>query len=409
MKRSVAAAVVLGLLTSVLPAVVVGAEPTPPPGGGLPSPVAVTVSEWSSDGGRAYVGVKASGDWAPPAETKTRVRTEFYSAWEYQGSPRAYYTAWWVWIKRTADNSTVNYDSPIALHTSWQEPGIGIAPVGYGDLSLYLSVGVEPVTAPARSERTVTAELTADWRDFVDDAIAAYVRPETVRVQRWTVDFGDGTRRTFPGDGSDRLVTTHAYEAGEFDVVVTARVVGEAYGAFFTPEGVPYEEVVPFELDISNRASGVAALPIEYVPPVVVAGGSPSGSMPDGQPVAADAAGHAQIYWPRGLPCDLFVRAVVEEEAFMRSGGVVIGGATTRLISYRYLGGENDASNGSAAGLYEAGEPIRIQWNTPLPNGGSYPIRVELTVETTYDDGTVRTFEFSGSIAATVVYSAISN
>ena len=34
---------------------------------------------------------------------------------------------------------------------------------------------------------------------------------------------------------------------------------------------------------------------------------------------------------------------------------------------------------------------------------------VELTVETTYDDGTVRTFEFAGSIAATVVYSAISH
>ncbi len=92
----------------------------------------------------------------------------------------------------------------------------------------------------------------------------------------------------------------------------------------------------------------------------------------------------------------------------MRSGGVVIGGATTRLISYRYLGGENDASNGSAAGSYDASEPIRIQWNTPLPNAGSYPVRVELSVETTYDDGTVRTFEFSGSIAATVVYSAIS-
>ena len=289
------------------------------------------------------------------------------------------------------------------------EPAIGISPSGFGDLSLYLSVGVEPVTAPARSERTVTAELTAGWRDFLDDAIAAYVRPNTVRVQRWTVDFGDGTRRTFPGDGSDRLVTTHAYEAGEFEVIVTARVVGEAYGAFFTPDGTPFEDVVPFSLDISNRASGVSALPIEYLPPVVSPGGSPSGTLPGGQAIAADAAGHAQIYWPRGLPCALFLRAIVEEEGFMRSGGVVIGGATTRLVSYRYLGGENDASNASGAGGYDAGEPLRLQWNTPLPNGGSYPIRVELTVETTYDDGTVRTFEFAGSIAATVVYSAISH
>ena len=34
--------------------------------------------------------------------------------------------------------------------------------------------------------------------------------PGFFRVTRWAVDFGDGTRRTFPGDGLDRLVTTHA-------------------------------------------------------------------------------------------------------------------------------------------------------------------------------------------------------
>lgn len=367
----------------------------------------VRVDQWSSDNGRAYVGVTATGEWAPPAKSATRVRTKFYSEWDNQGNPSAYCHAWWVWVHRTADDSTVNFDNPVSMVLCGPEPAIGISPSGFGDLSLYLEVGVDPVTAPARSERNVSAELTAGWRDWIDDAIAAYVRPNTVRVERWTVDFGDGTRRTFPGDGSDRLDTTHAYEAGEFDVVVTARVVGEAYGAFFTPDGVPFEEVVPFELDISNLASGTA-LPIEYVPPVVVPGGSPSGSMPGGQPVAADAAGHAQIFWPRGLPCDLFVRAIVEEEGFMRSGGVVIGRATTRLTSFRYLGATNDASGASPPGTYDAGDPIRIQWNTPLPDAGSYPVRVELTVETTYDDGTVRTFEFSGSIDAVVVYSAIS-
>lgn len=371
--------------------------------------VSVKVESWGSDTGHGYVGVKTNGEWSPPAETRTRVRTEFYSEWDNQGNPQAYCHAWWVWVHRTADDSTVNFDSPIAMVLCGPEPAIGVSPSGFGDLSLYLAVGVEPVTAPARSERTVTAELTAGWRDWIDDAIAAFVRPDTVRVQRWTVDFGDGTRRTFPGNGTDRLVTTHAYEAGEFDVIVTARVVGEAYGAFFTPEGVPFEQVVPFELDISNSASGVAALPIEHVPPVVVPGGSPSGSIPGGAPVVADAAGHAQIYWPRGLPCDLFIRAIVEEEGFMRSGGVVIGGATTRLVSFRYLGGENDRLGGSGAGSFAADVPLLMQWNTPLPNGGSYPVRVELTVETTYDDGTVRTFDFSGSIAATVVYSAISH
>jgi len=212
--------------------------------------VAVKVETWSSDNGHGYVGVQTNGEWTPPVETTRRVRTTFYSEWENQGNPAAYCHAWWVWVHRTADDSTVNFDSPVSMVLCGPEPAIGISPSGFGDLSLYLEVGVDPVSAPARSERAVSAELTAGWRDYVDDAIAAFVRPDTVRVQRWTVDFGDGTRRTFPGDGTDRVVTTHSYEAGEFDVVITARVVGEAYGAFFTPEGVPFEEVVPFELDI---------------------------------------------------------------------------------------------------------------------------------------------------------------
>ena len=64
---------------------------------------------------------------------------------------------------------------------------------------------------------------------------------------------------------------------------------------------------------------------------------------------------------------------------------------------------------GELAGTYDATAPLRLQWNTPLPGGASYPIRVELTVETTYNDGTVRTFDFAGSIDATVIYSAISH
>ncbi len=376
---------------------------------GLDDRLAVKLDTWTSDGGRAYVGVTAAGNWAPPAEQRTRVRTEFYSEWQNMGNPGAYCHAWWVFVHRTADDTTVNFDSPVSTVLCGPEPAIGITPSGFGDLSLYLSVSVEPVTAPARSERTVTAELTAGWRDWVDDAISAFVRRDTIRVERWTIDFGDGTRRVFPaGPVPDRLVTTHAYEPGEFEVIVTARVTGEAYGAFFTPDGTPYEEVVPFSLDISNRASGVSALPIEYVPPVVVPGGSPSGSIPDGGVVAPTADGRAALFWPRGLPCDLFVRAIVEEEGFMRSGGVVIGGATTRLVSYRYLGGHNDATGASPAGAYDAASPIRIQWNTPLAGSGAYPVRVELTLETTYDDGTVRTSVASGTIEVTVIYSAVS-
>ncbi len=371
-------------------------------------PVSVTVDTWSSDNGHGYVGVKANGTWAPPDKVRERVRTEFYSEWDPQGDPAAFEHAWWIWVHRSADGLTVNFDSPIGMFTNSREPGIGIEPTAYGDLSLYLAVAVEPVIAPARSERTVTAELTTGWRDWVDDAISAYVVRDSIAAQRWTVDFGDGTRRTFPGSG-DRLTTTHAYEPGRFDVIVTARVTGQAYGAFFAPDGTPFEDVVPFALDISNRASGVSALPIEYVPPVVTVGGSPSGSLPDGTLVAPDADGHAAIWWPRGLACALYVRPIIEQEGFMRSGGLVIGGATTRLVGYRYEGGVNDASDASRPDTYAAAEPVRIQWNTPLPGKAAYPVRLVLELATTYDDGTVRTSEVDGSIAVTVVYSAVTH
>jgi len=53
--------------------------------------------------------------------------------------------------------------------------------------------------------------------------------------------------------------------------------------------------------------------------------------------------------------------------------------------------------------------PLRIQWNTPLPGEGTYPVRLVLELQTTYDDGTVRTSEVTGSVSVTVVYSAITH
>jgi hypothetical protein len=373
--------------------------------------VTVSVEKWTSDNGHAYVGVKATGNWAPPADAGTRVRTEFFSEWQNMGNPSAFCHDWWVLVHRTSDGSVVNPGSPASLVTCGPEPVIGMTASGFGDLSLYLAVSVDPVTAPAGSDRTVTAELTAGWRNWVDDAISAYVVPGSVRVTHWTIDFGDGTVRTFPADRAvpDGITTTHAYGVGEFAVVATAHVTGEAYGAFFTPDGMPLERTAPFELDISNSASGVAALPIEYVPPVVTVGASPSGTLPDGTVVAPDASGHTALWWPRGLGCALYVRPIVEREGFMRSGGIKIGGAKTQLLSYRYEAGVNDATDASGNGSYAAGVPLRIQWNTPLPGEGTYPVRLVLELQTTYDDGTVRTSEVTGSVSVTVVYSAITH
>ena len=377
---------------------------------GFEGSVEVTVETWTSDDGRAYVGVQAAAEWAVPATETTAADTTYYSRWEPMGVTQPYNHFWWVWVYRTADDARVNVSSPITLFTNDRQPGIGIRPEATGDLSLYLDVAVNPVSGPARSARTIRAELTTGWLDAVGGVISAYVVQDSVTVEGWTVDFGDGSVEALsPQAGNQELLSVqHRYgEAGSFDAVVTARVSGQAYAAFFAPGGVPVERVIPWQLDITNSAIGISALPIEYVPPVVEVGASPSGTLADGTIVEPNAEGHAALWWPRGLLCELFPRASVVTEGVMRSGGVTIGGATTRLVGYRYEAAANDASNATAAGHYVADEPIRIQWNTPLPGQGSYPVLLVLELETTYEDGTVRSYEAAGTVDVTVVYSAV--
>ena len=113
--------------------------------------ISVTVNTWSSDAGHGYVGVQANGNWAPPASTPSKVRTEFFSQWQNMGNPSAFCHDWWVTVHRTADGTIVNSASPVTLVRCGPEPvDRGIA-VGRGDLSLYLAVAVDPVTAPART------------------------------------------------------------------------------------------------------------------------------------------------------------------------------------------------------------------------------------------------------------------
>lgn len=376
------------------------------PAAAFDSGVAVSVNTWEAGTGHAYVGVQAEGRWARPG---TRSCLAYYSTWDHRATilTDPVRDQWAVKVF-SCSGSAVNPLSPTMVITSRVTPGIGVRADTSGVLSLDLGVAVDPETAPAGTVRMVTAALTGGWLGAVGDHIRATIVPGSVSIRRWTVDFGDGTVRTIAPSAAtpNRLSTTHAYGAGQFSVRVTARVTGRAYGAFFAPDGTPYETTVPWAVDITNAASGVSGLPIEYVAPVVTVGGSPSGTLPDGTTAAADATGHTEVWWPRGLPCDLYVRAIVEREGFMRSGGVVLGQGRTRLVSYRYTRGTNDASDGSRTGSYRAAAPVRIQWNTPLPGTRSYPVNLTLVLQTTYDDGTIRTTRVSGVVSVTVVYSA---
>src|ERR1700674_2906698 len=100
------------------------------------------VVTWTSPDGRAYVGVKATAEWAAPATKTVDVVTPYYSVWDVMGLTQPFCRHYWVWVHRTADDQIVNPASPMAVVTCARNPGIGIRPEAYGDLSLYLDVSV---------------------------------------------------------------------------------------------------------------------------------------------------------------------------------------------------------------------------------------------------------------------------
>lgn len=365
--------------------------------------VVLTVTDWTSPDGHAFVGVQANGQWASPSSSG------YCSVWQLKAVVAPNEWVYWVWIYQNGcSGQPVNFTNPLQVITTPGKPGMGIHANTSAGLNLYLHVSVDPQDAPADSERTVSAQLTAGWLNALNGAIQAYVVPSSVRVTTWTVRFGDDSTATFPPDPSNPfgLTTTHTYGPGQFDVVVIAHVTGQAYGAFFAPNGTPFEQLVPFAINISNTASGIGA-PIEYVPPVVRVTGSPSGALPDGTVIAADAAGHTQLYWPRGLHCSLFPRADIVTEGYMLSGGIIIGRAKTIVTGYRYDAGANDAADATPSGSYAPDVPISIQWDQPLPGTASYPVQLTLDLQTTYDNGAVRTETVSGTVGVTVIYSAV--
>jgi hypothetical protein len=392
MKRLVALAIAAVLLAA-------SASPTSAFGGHI----TIATSEWTSPDGHAFVGVQADGQWATPSSPG------YCSIWQLKAVVAPNEWVYWVWVYQNGCNGQpLNFTNPLQVVTTPGRPGMGIHANTSAGMSLYLHVAVDPPDAPAESQRTVSAQLTAGWLNALNGAIQAYVVPSSVKVTTWTVDFGDGSRRSFPPASSNPygLTTTHTYGPGQFDVTVIAHVTGEAYGAFFTPSGVPYEALVPFALNISNSASGVG-LPIEYIPPVVTVTGSPSGTLPDGTLIPADAVGQTHLYWPRGLHCSLYPRADIVREGYEESGGVVIGGAHTIVTGYHYEAGVNDASDATPSGRYGPTAPIAIQWDAPLPGAGSYPVALTLDLQTTYDNGAVRTETASGTVGVTVIYSAV--
>ena len=207
-----------------------------------------------------------------------------------------------------------------------------------GVLSLDLGVAVDPVTAPADTVRTVTAALDrrmARGRSAITsappssrDSVRSGAGPSTSVTARC-----GRSRRS--AATPDRLSTTHAYGAGQFPVRVTARVTGRCLRRLLRARRhARSRRPCPLELDITNAASGVSGLPIEYVAArrdgrvrARRARCRTARPPPPTRPGTPRSCGHA------GCRATSSCAPIVEREGFMRSGGVVIGGRAGRASS----------------------------------------------------------------------------
>jgi hypothetical protein len=156
------------------------------------APIAVTVADWTSSDGHAFVGVQANGQWATPSSSG------YCSVWQLKAVVAPNEWVYWVWVYQNGcSGQAVNFTNPAQVVTTPGQPGMGIHANTSAGMSLYLQVSVNPQDAPAESQRTVSAQLTAGWLTALNGAIQAYVVPSSVRVTTWTVRFGDDSIKSF--------------------------------------------------------------------------------------------------------------------------------------------------------------------------------------------------------------------
>jgi hypothetical protein len=282
-----------------------------------------------------------------------------------------------------------------------------------GQLVYALNVNLTPAQVQPGQTSRLSATIADDFVAQADRTLNISVDPVGWKVDSWSVDFGDGQTTTQPG-GAPNIGIDHQYAApAAVQPRVTAHVSGNAQVADFDPAtGDVVLLTQPFTVDVTNSTSGrvnqqpVVAYTSPAVRAAVVAQLAPGAPPPQRRGVATVEA-------PRGTTVFLYVRPIVDREGAMTLDGKPAGDGQTAILRWTLRGGSTD---GPPAGISPAGasgaqgDPIAQQWNTPDRIGPSGPepyfITMDYTVRTTYPDGQVRDYDFSGSVPVTVAYSA---
>jgi len=156
-----------------------------------------------------------------------------------------------------------------------------------------------------------------------------------------------------------------------------------------------------FALNISNSASGIGRRSSTF-PPVVTSPAAHRERCQNGTLIPADAVGQTHLLlWPRRAPL-LTLSAGGHREGGIRALGRRCdrwGQDDRHRLPLRRRRQRRLGRN--AHRRLPPDVPIAIQWDTPLPNAGSYPVQLTLDLQTTYDNGAVRTSTVSGTVGVT--------
>jgi hypothetical protein len=347
----------------------------------------------------------------------------------FAGCPVPYYVRWMNVVYRP--NST-SYDAviyscatgkpvdnlPRSGELLWG-PGERMLIAGIQDLNasarlVYaLNVNLSPAQVQPGQTTRLSAVIADDFVAQADRTLSISVDPVGWKVDSWSIDFGDGQTATQPG-GAQNVGVDHQYASpATVQPRVTAHVSGTAQVADFDPAtGAIVLLTEPFSVDVTNSTSGrvnqqpVVAYTAPEVRAAVVAQLAPGAPPPPRR-------GVDRVEAPRGTTVFLYVRPIVDHEGVMTLDGKPAGDGQTTILRWTLRAGSRDGPLGAISAPGATGaqdEPLVQQWNTPdrIGPGGPEPylIALDYTVRTSYPDGQVRDYAFSGAVAVTVAYSA---
>ncbi len=390
--------------------------------------VSVSTQSVSGTEGHAFVYAQVTDSSNTfPAPSGKQYLSPYYSIWTplYQywlpaGDPCQW--LWLIYVYDRATNKLINGDPSVGViyfRTKNTLCASGSAtPVGMpvfndaqAQLSLDLQVSLSPSQPLAGSPASLIASLSGRLRNDLNIYLSMAIIDWA--VDRWGVDFGDGTVATVTDQRGDYLSLPHTYAtAGSYDPRVTAYISGHAQAAVYNSYGNPYLMTRRFTVQVSNstRAQPGRQALKAYLAPRITAAVAP---VIDGLGLAPANVAFQQVDALRGTLTDFFIHPLVLREGYITLDGRPAGSGHTILTAWRYTGPPSDAppSVATVAGtLHEANDPMRLQWNQPDPlaggTGRDYDVPLILYVRTTYPDGHVADFTFSSTFSVTVNFAA---